>query len=58
MKPQLKNWKTTIVGVSLAVLLVIQQHDLTDWEAWILPAAIAGLGFLSRDADKSTEESK
>ena len=58
MKPQLQNWKTTLVGVSLAVLLVSQQHALTDWKAWIWPAAMAGLGFLARDADKSTEESK
>ena len=58
MKAQVKNWKTTIAGAILAGLLAIQNEDLTDWKAWILPAAIAVLGFLARDADKSTEESK
>jgi hypothetical protein len=58
MKPQLKNWKTTIAGAVLAGLLVMQEHDLSDWKAWVLPVAIAVLGFLARDADKSTEESK
>lgn len=62
MKPQLKNWQTTIAGALLAALIAAQEasagKDLTDWKAWILPASIALLGFLSRDAGRSTEESK
>ena len=62
MTPQLKNWQTTIAGALLAALVAVQESsagkDLTDWRSWILPASIALLGFLSRDAGRSTEESK
>lgn len=60
MKPEAyaKNWKTTAIGVALAVLIVIQnQENLDDWRAWLVPALIAGLGVLARDADKSSQDS-
>lgn len=46
--------KTTILGLLAATATVIQTHvqmghDLTDWKTWILPAALAALGFLSKD---------
>ena len=62
MKAQLKNWQTTICGALLAGLMVIaekqQGSDLTDWKEWIVPVAIAVIGFLARDAGRSTEQSK
>jgi len=62
MKPQLKNWQTTLAGALLAALIAAQEasagKDLADWHSWILPASIALLGFLSRDAGRSTEQSK
>lgn len=62
MKPQLKNWQTTIAGALLAGLVAVQEAskgaDLSDWQTWILPAAIAVLGFLARDAGRSTEDSR
>jgi hypothetical protein len=61
MKPQLRNWQTTVVGLLLAVLTTISElsagKEVSDWRTWILPAALAALGFLSRDAGKSTEDS-
>ena len=61
MKPQIRNWQTTISGALLAALVAISEvqsgADLTDWKTWILPASIAFLGFLARDAGKSTEDS-
>ena len=62
MTAQLKNWQTTICGALLAGLMVIaekqQGSDLTDWREWIVPVAIAVIGFLARDAGRSTEQSK
>ena len=53
----LRNWQTTLIGVVLAILLVIQSNDLSNWQEWIVPALIAGLGVLSRDANKTSESS-
>ena len=62
MKAQFKNWQTTLCGALLAGLMVIaekqQGSDLTDWKEWIVPVAIAVIGFLARDAGRSTEQSK
>lgn len=62
MKAQVKNWKTTIAGALLAGLTVLGQvsdgQSLDDWRNWILPVALAVIGFLARDADKSTEQSR
>jgi hypothetical protein len=49
-----KNWKTTLAGalaaVATAITLVVQQGaSLTDWKTYIVPAAMALLGFLSGD---------
>ena len=61
MKAQLKNWQTTICGALLAGLMVIAENqqgsDLTDWTEWLVPVAIAVIGFLARDAGRSTEQS-
>ena len=53
----IRNWQTTVIGVVLAILIVIQSNDITNWEEWIVPALIAGLGVLSRDANKTSENS-
>ena len=50
----MKNWKTTLAGAlaaaGAAIMLIIQQgHDITDWKTWILPAALALLGYLAKD---------
>lgn len=62
MKAQVKNWKTTIAGSILAGLTVLGQvsdgQSLDDWRNWVLPVALAIIGFLARDADKSTEQSR
>ena len=62
MKPQIKNWKTTISGAVMAGVEVLagvsNGRDLTEWRNWILPVALAVIGFLARDADKSTEQSR
>lgn len=61
MKPQIRNWQTTLVGALLAGAIAMQEaangKDLADWRSWILPVSIAALGFLARDANKSTEDS-
>lgn len=46
---------TTILGLLAAVAATIQStvqqgHMLTDWKTWILPAALAALGYLANDA--------
>ena len=62
MKANLKNWQTTLAGALFAALVAVQEisagKDVTDWKTWILPASIAFLGYLARDAGRSTEESK
>jgi len=63
MKAQFKNYKTTLAGVISGVTLVIISEVeggclFTDWKCWMTPVAITLLGFLARDADKSTEQSK
>lgn len=49
--------KTTLVGLLAAAGAVIQAHvqqgaALTDWKTWILPALLAALGCLAKDAGK------
>ena len=54
----IKSWKTTAIGVALAVLIIMQeQTDLANWQDWVFPALIAALGILSRDANKTSENS-
>jgi hypothetical protein len=57
IKSGLKNWQTTLIGFALAVLLVVQSSDLSNWREWVVPALIAGLSFLMRDAGKTSEQS-
>ena len=47
--------KTTIIGILAAVAAAIQGivqqgHAIEDWKTWVLPAALAALGYLARDA--------
>lgn len=56
----LNSWKSTIAGLILAGLLVLQQQtgDGLQWDdpqLWVA-VAIAVLGFLTRDADKSSQD--
>ena len=50
----MKNWKTTIAGVLIALTtLQIELNagaSLMDWKEWILPVLIAVFGFLAKDA--------
>lgn len=46
--------KTTILGLLAAAAAVIQAHvqagrSLDDWKTWILPVALAALGYLAND---------
>jgi len=57
----LANWKTTIVGALLAALLIVQEGldngvQITDTQLWVA-VGIAVLGFLARDANKSSRDS-
>ncbi len=50
--------KTTLAGLAGAALLVLQAHlqsgkDLTDWKTYLGPLAIALLGFLAKDFNKT-----
>jgi hypothetical protein len=47
--------KTTILGLlcaaAAAIQGIVQQgHEVTDWKTWILPATLAILGYLAKDA--------
>lgn len=47
--------KTTIIGLLAAAAAAIQNTvqngaELSDWKTWVLPAALAALGFLAKDA--------
>lgn len=51
----MKNYRTTLVGAALAALsfLAIYQSnggDLAQWKQWLIPAAIAALGYVAKDA--------
>lgn len=51
----MKNWKTTLIGALLAGLsfLAIYQSNggaLDKWQQWIIPALIAVMGYLAKDA--------
>ena len=55
------SWKSTIAGAALAGLLVWQEMDkggieISDPQLWVA-IAIAVLGFVTRDADKSSQDS-
>jgi len=51
----MKNYRTTLVGAALAglsFLAIYQQNggDLADWKQWLIPAALAALGYVAKDA--------
>ena len=51
----IRNWQSTVIGVALAVLLIMQEtDDLSNWKVWVIPALIAALGIITRDANKSS----
>lgn len=50
--------KTTIIGLLAAAAAAIQSTvqggaQLTDWKTWILPATLAALGYIAKDATPS-----
>lgn len=50
----MKNWKTTLIGVLLAVAVAVEPLISTgsiDWKAVIIAALIAAFGFLAKDHD-------
>jgi len=51
----MKNYKTTIAGAVFAALTFIQTFqtnggNLNDWKLWLIPAVIAALGYVAKDA--------
>lgn len=57
------NWKTTLLGAAMAVLVVVQQYlseggDLTDYKQWILPALITLIGALMPDPKSGNGQMK
>lgn len=51
----MQNYKTTITGAVLALLKFLETYqsnggNLADWKLWIIPAAIAALGYVAKDA--------
>ena len=49
----MKNWKTTLVGLGLAILIAMQTFDIHEWETWLYPVGIAALGYLAKDFNVS-----
>lgn len=50
--------KTTLAGLFGAALLVIQSHlqeghSLVDWKTWLPSVAVAVVGFLAKDFNKT-----
>lgn len=51
----MKNYRTTLIGAALAGLsfLAIYQSNggtLSNWQQWLIPFAIAALGYVAKDA--------
>lgn len=51
----MKNYRTTILGSVFAALTFIQTFqanggNLNDWKLWLIPAVIAALGYVAKDA--------
>ena len=49
------DMKTTLIGLlaaaAAALQSIVQQgHDIADWKTWVLPVALAVLGYLAKDA--------
>lgn len=50
----MKNWKTSLLGALLAIVVAVQPLISTgtiDWKAVVIAALIAGLGFVAKDHD-------
>ncbi len=50
----MKNLKTTIAGVITAALVALTNilqngAKLEDWKTWVVPVAIAVMGYVSKD---------
>lgn len=46
--------RTTLIGVlaaaAAAIQGIVQQgHSIEDWKTWVLPVALAALGYLAKD---------
>ena len=49
------DMKTTLIGIAAAAAaalqgIVQQGHAIEDWKTWVLPVALAVLGYLAKDA--------
>lgn len=52
------NWMSTVAGAVLAGLVSIQNYqEGGDWKGYLIAFAIAFLGVVTRDWNKSSEES-
>lgn len=50
----MKDIKTTLWGMVAAAAAVVTLHvqqgaSLMDWKTWLIPAALAALGFMAKD---------
>ena len=59
VKSGIKNWKTTLLGIVIAGLELLKEQggEVTDWKTLGAAFAIAAWGLISRDSDKSSEQS-
>jgi hypothetical protein len=49
-KEEMTNWKTTAIGVGLAVLQALQTyHGANNWQGYAYALGIAAFGFLAKD---------
>lgn len=55
----LANWKTSVLGIVVAILMVATgaYHQGMTWEQWVTAAAVALWGILSRDFNVTSEQS-
>lgn len=56
----MNDWKTTVVGLLGAVLVAINDvlangASLADWQTYIVPVAIAALGYFAGDKNKAVK---
>lgn len=49
----MKNWKTTICGLLLAVIPAIEGYQGSDWKGYVAATLVAAFGFLSKDFNVS-----
>ena len=51
----MKNYRTTLLGSIFAALTFLQTYqsnggNINDWKLWLIPAVIAALGYVAKDA--------